>query len=76
MVKARALSATETRPAPSAQLRQALFAERNASSLSLASLTCAARTASSSSLATSYAISLWWGNIGMFVIGVSPFTFS
>jgi len=74
IVNARALSGRVTRPAPSAQLRQALFAERNASSLNFASLTCAARTASSKSLATPYAISLWCGNFGISVIGVSPFT--
>src|SRR6266568_2715375 len=41
---------------------------------SFASLTCAARTASNRSLATPNAISLWWGNFGISVIGVSPFT--
>ena len=46
--KARALSAGETRPAPSAVLRHALFAARVASSRSLASRTFAAFTASSS----------------------------
>src|ERR1700694_5159432 len=51
-VKARALSPRVTRPAPSAQLRQALLAERSASSRSFASRTEARRTASKSSTAT------------------------
>ncbi len=52
MVKARALSARDTLPAPSAQFKQALFAERKASSRSLASRMAAERTARSKSRAT------------------------
>jgi hypothetical protein len=59
MPKARALSARDTRPAPSAVFRQADLAERSASSRSLGSRIEQAITARRNSRATSYAMSLW-----------------
>jgi twitching motility protein PilT len=58
MVNARALSATETLPAPSAQLQQTPFAARRASSRSFASRMRASRTATSISQATPNTMSL------------------